>query len=368
MNGRQTEVDGASSHSVDFDPAVGQQASEEVESLREEAVTTVTEEVYQQLGDQLAAFGETGKASCRDDIHAHLDYLIGSLVAGVSAPFGAYVTWLARLLEARGVPGDSLSLSVDRLEVFFQARMTPARFSPVALVLAEGRSALSGSGSGEQALAPSGGSEPVPPAVVELVDALIQGDRKAAGAILDAARAEEGYLGMAVGRVEAALRRVGELWQARQISVADEHLATAQAQRLLTEQFTRAYGPPPSDEHRALFACVPTNQHEVGLRILADSFELAGWRTEFLGADTPVADLIQRVGQFRPEVVGLSVALARQIPALQTAVAKLREDFGSDCPWLIAGGAGLQGVPGAGEQLGLDSCCAQAKDALEALS
>ncbi|MFB6260870.1 MAG: B12-binding domain-containing protein, partial [Thiohalorhabdaceae bacterium] len=129
-----------------------------------------------------------------------------------------------------------------------------------------------------------------------------------------------------------------------------------------------ALAEPPSEGRRALFACVPTNQHEVGLRILADGFELEGWRTEFLGADTPVPALIERVRQFRPEVVGLSVALVRQIPQLQTAVAELREGFGGDCPRLIAGGAGLQGLPGGWEQLGLDGCCDQPQDALEELS
>ena len=86
-------------------------------------MTTVTEAVYQHLGDRLAAFGEAGKAYCRDDLHAHLDYLIGSLVAGGSAPFGGYVTWLATPLEARGIPGEYLPLLMDGLEAFFRDRL-----------------------------------------------------------------------------------------------------------------------------------------------------------------------------------------------------------------------------------------------------
>lgn len=367
MSGSQETSDGSSGPSAGFDPETGREARQTVDKLREEAVLTVTEGIYQQLGDQLAAFGEAGKAKCRDDIHAHLDYLIASLVAGASRPFGDYMAWLAKVLEAREVPTRSLTLSMDRLEAFFRPRMAEDQFAAVASVLEAGRNALGDPGSGSEAFQPPVEREPTPPVAVELVDSLIRGNREDARAILEASRREEGYLGMAVGWVEPALRRVGELWQARQISVADEHLATAHAQRLLTEQFVNADARPPH-EGRALFACVPTNQHEVGLRILADSFELAGWRTEFLGADTPVPALVERVEQFRPEVIGLSVALARQIPQLQAAVAALRQALGSDCPRVIAGGPGLIGLSGAAERLGLDACYAQPQQALEDVS
>lgn len=368
MSGSQPPPRGSPSHSAGFDATAGREASKAVEALREQAVAAVTEAIYQQLGDRLAAFGEAGKAYCRDDLHGHLDYLTASLVAGSAVPFTRYLAWLASVLEARGIPTESLTLSVDRLEAFFRDRLTPDQLAPVATILREGGSGLGAAGPGAKALTPPTERQPVSPEAAELADFLLKGDKEAAQAVLEAAHRQQGYLGMAVGWVEPALRRVGELWQERKISVADEHLATAHAQRLLTEQFTRAEFRPPDDDHRALFACVPTNQHEVGLRVLADSFELAGWRVEFLGADTPIASLVDRVEQFRPEVVGLSVSLARQIPRLVDAVEAMREAFGDDCPRLVAGGPGLRGLPGAAAQLGLEACYAQPQDALEELT
>ncbi|MFW5969532.1 MAG: cobalamin B12-binding domain-containing protein [Halofilum sp. (in: g-proteobacteria)] len=106
------------------------------------------------------------------------------------------------------------------------------------------------------------------PSTEALVDALVSGDRTRATVLVDEAGTEGGYLECAVGLIQPAMYRLGERWQNREISVAQEHLATALAQRLLAARLTAAPPALPSGM-RALFACVETNGHARGLQMSA---------------------------------------------------------------------------------------------------
>lgn len=331
---------------------------------RSPVVEEVTEAIYHNQGDRLSSFGEEGRERCREDLSYHLDYLAGSLLAGTTQPFLDYLGWLRGVLVARGVPTDSLPLSLSLLKDDLRGRLPAEKFGPIGEVLEAGRQALQEESKIPTPFAPPTNAAQRHPAVEALVADLLDADR---GSILELGRAaseEEGYAAMAVRLIQPAMYRIGELWQNREISVAQEHLATALAQQLLVRQFART-APDPPNGRRALFACVASNQHSLGLRMVADTFELHGWEVEFLGADTPTADLIDHIGQTRPGLVGLSVSLAGQLPILQGAVDGIRQELGTDSPWLVGGGVGLNGLPGLSQRLGLDAWHTCPQDALE---
>ncbi len=169
---------------------------------------------------------------------------------------------------------------------------------------------------------------------------------------------------MAVGLLQPALYRIGERWQAREINVAQEHLATALAQKLLVQQFTMAPVAPPRGSN-AVFACVEHNHHAVGLRIVADAYELDGWSVEFLGADTPTRELMERLEQVRPALVGLSISMVRQLSALKETIDGIRTSFPEQSPHIMAGGLGLIRIPGVADRFGLDGWSPNALTAVE---
>lgn len=344
--------------------AEGSAAVAAIEAQRAAAVDAVTAGIYERLGERLEPFGDAGRAYCREDLHSHLDYLVGTLVAGTPTPFAEYLAWLRDVLEARGVPADSVELSVTLLDEFYRERLEAPALAPVEAALRGGHDALTTAASAEAFRAPVAVADEHPSAEA-LAEHLVTGDQAGARALVTTVAAERGYVGMAVGLLQPALYRIGERWQRREISVAQEHLATAFAQRLLVQQFTQAAMAPP-DGPKALFACVPGNHHALGLRIVGDTFELEGWSVEFLGADTPADDLVDRIGATRPNLVGLSVSMVRQLPQLKEIVERIRERFGAAAPLIIAGGIGLARVPQVAERLGLDACYPTAVAAIEA--
>lgn len=54
--------------------------------------------------------------------------------------------------------------------------------------------------------------------------------------------------------------------------------------------------------------------------MIADFCELLGWRGYFLGANRPLADLLQRIQEHRPDLLGLSLSIYFNLPALLKAL------------------------------------------------
>jgi diguanylate cyclase (GGDEF)-like protein len=155
-------------------------------------------------------------------------------------------------------------------------------------------------------------------------DALTVADGGGAGRVARQALGEGmGIAGLYQRVITPAMWRIGELWEQGEISVADEHLATA-----LTHQvMAGVYGP--SFGHRVkpgriLLAGVEGEQHALGLRMAADVVELAGFETIYLGADVPTDDLLQAVAARSPDLVGLSATMPSSMQALDRAIAEIQ--------------------------------------------
>jgi MerR family transcriptional regulator, light-induced transcriptional regulator len=91
------------------------------------------------------------------------------------------------------------------------------------------------------------------------------------------------------------LHRLGDRWEAGEASVAQEHFASNLLRgRLLGLAQGWGQGRGPS----AILACVPGEQHELGLLVFGVALRRRGWRITYLGTDSPieaVADLSRSV-------------------------------------------------------------------------
>ena len=72
-----------------------------------------------------------------------------------------------------------------------------------------------------------------------------------------------------------------------------------------------------------LLACPPEENHDLGLRMVADRFDMAGWTTYFLGADTPVDEIADAAARLGVDAVVLSSSTHFHRVALRRAVDEL---------------------------------------------
>jgi DNA-binding transcriptional MerR regulator len=130
------------------------------------------------------------------------------------------------------------------------------------------------------------------------------------------------------------LRDLGDRWERGQASVAQEHFASQVLRgRLLglARDWDRGAGP------RALLACMPGEQHDLGLIAFGLGLRGRGWRITFLGPDTPLDTLADAVAALGPDAVVLA------------ATAPEHFEHGRDAVRRLAGGVPLW-IAGAGAQ------------------
>jgi len=136
---------------------------------------------------------------------------------------------------------------------------------------------------------------------------------------------------------QRALYRIGSLWEVHEISVATEHLATAITESLMALTYRVMFARNPV--HRsAVVACTVNEHHQIGGKMVADLLEMHGWDAYFLGANTPIADLLEMIEDKKPNLVGLSVSVYFSMPGLLDTVAAIRKLY-LDLPILIGGQA-----------------------------
>jgi DNA-binding transcriptional MerR regulator/methylmalonyl-CoA mutase cobalamin-binding subunit len=102
------------------------------------------------------------------------------------------------------------------------------------------------------------------------------------------------------------LADVGARWQRGEATVAEEHLATHVLRgRLLA--LTHGFGP--ARGARAVLACPPREQHDIALLMLAVALARRGWRIAMLGANTPIASIVQAADLLDADCVVVSITM-----------------------------------------------------------
>jgi DNA-binding transcriptional MerR regulator len=143
------------------------------------------------------------------------------------------------------------------------------------------------------------------------------------------------------------LHGVGERWERGDLSVAQEHfISNVIRGRLLalSRGWDRGFGP------RAVLASAEGDQHDLPVLLFGVVLRTHGWRITFLGADTPVASLIETVRALSPDVV---VVAGTVRGAFDMLVDQLRE-VAQEAPLYLAGAAADEGLARRADAIHLD--------------
>ncbi|MFL5953138.1 MAG: MerR family transcriptional regulator [Gaiellaceae bacterium] len=204
---------------------------------------------------------------------------------------------IAALTQRTGVPSDTIRKWEQRYGVLSPTRTSGGqrRYSELDVARIEWLKARIHEGYriGEAA-ALLGDSTPVPKTAGGLqrafVDATHASDADALGRLVGHALALASLEDALTKVLAPALVEVGDQWAAGDLTVAQEHLASAAVRAALQKLLADAR---PSVRGTAVLACAPAEQHEIGLMMLAVLLRSDGWQVAYLGADTPLADAVE---------------------------------------------------------------------------
>jgi MerR family transcriptional regulator, light-induced transcriptional regulator len=171
----------------------------------------------------------------------------------------------------------------------------------------------------------------------ELVAALDRFDESAAQAALDQLLATLTLEVVLRDVLVPYLHELGERWERGEVSVAQEHFASNLVRgRLmaLARSWDRGSGP------RALIACAEGELHDLPLVGFGLVLRGHGWRISYLGADTPVASIVEAAEALGPAAVVVSGTIAGIFDPITT---KLRE-VAVHAPLYVSGAAATEQI------------------------
>lgn len=157
-------------------------------------------------------------------------------------------------------------------------------------------------------------------------------DEKSANDALDRALAEFTLDTVLRDVVLPFLHELGERWAQGEASVAQEHFASVLLRgRLLGLARGWGIGVGPV----ALLACVPGEEHDLGLICFGLALRARGWCITYLGTDMPSSSLLETAAHLRPDVVVANVVTAEISAATHRELEELAHSHR-----LVLGGAG----------------------------
>ncbi|MBN2658475.1 MAG: cobalamin-dependent protein [Spirochaetales bacterium] len=200
----------------------------------------------------------------------------------------------------------------------------------------------------------------------EFTELLIAGSQRALFTKTDSYFNEGGDLiGFYRDMLTPAMYQIGVLWENGRISVAEEHLASSIATRILATHYSRVELPDLQPNAPKILVCASTNEyHEIGAWMIANLFEEQGWDVNYLGANTPVKDVETLLGKFKPALLGLSVTMAFNLDKALELIQRIRANEETQDIKIMLGGNLFINYPELVDYTGADYIAGGFEDAL----
>lgn len=307
-------------------------------------------------------YGHPGREKSVRDAGYHLIYLAEALEADDAGLFSEYLAWVKELFTGLKFPDSVLPSTLECTRQVLSEHL-PAEIGAPALALLE---------TGIHELAHMSASTasfidaqaPLGELAGQYLAALLQADRQAASRlILDAADNGVSVKDIYSEVFARAQREIGRLWQTNRISVAQEHFCTAATQMIMSQLYPRIFTGARKDR-RLVVGCVGGELHEIGARMVADFFEMEGWDTYFLGANTPLESILCIVDERRADVLALSATMTFHVSAVSQIIAALRGSRAASHTRVLVGGYPFNLSPQLWQRIGADGYAPDAGTAI----
>lgn len=298
---------------------------------------------------------------------AHLREQVLQLAAAVEdgspAMFAGHQAWLREAGSARGVTSDALQSACHHLAAVLEESLPPEGWKLLPPLFAAGDETLASPAPASTSHLPTEGlAAKLARGYLACID---EGDERGACDLLSEA-VKQGDLTAPQVMAEVlspVLREVGRLWHIGELSIAEEHLTTVVTRKALA-RLSALMPRTQFNEKTVVIGSVAGDNHDIGIQIVSAYFEMDGWRTICLGANTPAEDILQVSLRFDADLIALGATLATQREAVGATCALLREHR-AETPILVGGTAFSRGDD-SWERLGAQACATNPVHALEA--
>ncbi|GAA5520179.1 cobalamin-dependent protein [Aliifodinibius salicampi] len=337
-----------------------------VQSLEEhkQALAQIMTDLYFKNHPELVEeYGEKAKEKCYEDAIYHINYLGQAIRVDSQKIFNSYLDWARTMLKERGEDVNDLIDNIKFLKKAIYQRIPRDEASELTLYIDRGLAVLQNEEVKEQSFFQSG--DPLVEEAQTYLDFLLSGKRTEAGEYIDKLVKE----GVAIKDIyehifQKSQYEVGALWQSNIISVAHEHYCTAATQLIMSQLYPKIFST--KKKGYKLVACsVADELHEIGIRMVADFFEMEGWDTYYMGANMPAHNLVSAIKEYEADVLAVSVTMPLHLDKAGKLIKTIRSDSEINDLKILVGGYPFRIEPELWKKLGADGSATSAKEAIK---
>jgi len=126
--------------------------------------------------------------------------------------------------------------------------------------------------------------------------------------------------------LQRSMYRIGKLWEKDKVSISSEKIATDITNTIIGILYQKV-AETPKNGLKIIVTCIDKEFHSLGARMVADIFELNGWRSVFLGPCMPCNDVLNSMKEFSPDVLGISSNFYINLQRLIDLIEKVKSEF-----------------------------------------
>jgi methanogenic corrinoid protein MtbC1 len=338
-------------------------ASQAIDTKRQALSKAIVAKQYTLQADLWRPFASGGRQKSIRDVDYHLTYLSAALATANPTLFTDYVGWVKALFAGLQFPDSILATTLECTRETI-AEELPAKLSAIATEYV-------GLGIDHLRHAPRtlptllDQVTPLGRLPRKYLDALLQGDRRTASRlILNAVEQGASIKDVYLHVFQPSQHEIGRLWQMNQITVAQEHYCTAATQLIMSQLYPYLFRTPRIGR-RLVATCVGKELHELGVRMVADFFELEGWDTYYLGANSPTDSVLKTIEQQEADVLGISATMTFHVREVTALVDGIRRYDAGRAVTILVGGYPFNVAPGLWQDVGADGYARDAEDAVD---
>lgn len=164
--------------------------------------------------------------------------------------------------------------------------------------------------------------------------------------------------------IQPAMYEIGDRWSRGEITVGQEHLATAITQRVMAIYYPMILELPRL-KGTIVVTASPGELHEIGTRIVADLLEISGWDVHYTGAHTPALTVIDLLQSTRAQFLCVSTTLVASLPAVAALIEQVRGACGPAAPRILVGGQAYMQKQSLWREVGADSFALTARAGID---
>lgn len=338
-------------------------AAQRLEEDKQALAQIMTDLHFENHPELVEKYGEKGKEKCYEDAIYHINYLSQAIRVDSQKIFNSYLDWARTMLKERGIGVDDLIDNMRFLKKAIHQKISEDDASELIAFIDRGMAALRDGKEMQQSYFRPG--DPLVEEAKTYLDFLLAGKREKAGKLIEKLVGD----GVPIKDIyehifQKSQYEVGALWQSNKISVAHEHYCTAATQLIMSQLYPRIFAT--DKKGYKLVACsVADELHEIGIRMVADFFEMEGWDTYYMGANMPSDHLVSAIKNYEADVLAVSVTMPLHLEKAGRLIKTIRSDSEIKDLNILVGGYPFRIEPGLWQKLGADGSAATAKEAIE---